>query len=815
MGDPYGVASMHNINNNRAMVPMGEGGYGQLGGTGLPQQQHQRNDDDVKRDVQELVKEFPDMGQSLIMDMRREQPSMPVLKSELLAMRRPQNPISSHDPKVDSFAPQHLLNAVSPRDIPPTPYIQQAPRSNSPRALSPPVASPPAHTLAATTLPPRSVSPSNAVVSFPPAFHPSQSYQSPQNLQLPTCINYVPSRPHPKHPKPTPVTTPNIMPQPRVIPTNCTSTSPLLSPPTSIPPAPSQNMSVTPYIQPAITFPPVTNPTPPRNYPSASNAPAVQPHVAPTVTSPTASFHETRPPSKPEVSGIASLPNLSSFPEFHKVRPAILSPPQPRENQPNNHQPASVQVNQYTQRSPTPPKSPQPLRNPSENTPSLHYPSHTPNPIVPGAPKLLLGGSSQYHMFTEPINAPTQPPICSPRHETNTTNQLPCETALTKSTFSLGSCCTHLRLPSEFKRTTTLTVQQATRLRSLISSTTLEVSVVVIDNGSSTIKFGYAGHDQPAGQFSSLTSRSDKLNSLPMPTLDRGRISDWGSMNKLWTSTFSALHTEPSKNLLLLTDMPLGKEREQIATEWFETHSIAGLYIASQGVLSLLCSGRPTGLAVESGYGATYFVPVYDGMMLRHGVKRLEVGGKDLTDYFQRLLTQRTRIDRTSENYCAINKAKEELCSVSRSKEDIEFSEETFLLPDGKVVPLGPSKHKVTEALFTPSLLESFNVFGLHQHIQFSIRDCDPELEADLYQNIVLGGGNCMFRNLDTRLTSELSKLTPAPKVSPRVTFDQSKCKISTWLGASILGSMGDFLDKVILKQDYDEKGGAVAHKFF
>ena len=49
---------------------------------------------------------------------------------------------------------------------------------------------------------------------------------------------------------------------------------------------------------------------------------------------------------------------------------------------------------------------------------------------------------------------------------------------------------------------------------------------------------------------------------------------------------------------------------------------------------------------------------------------------------------------------------------------------------------------------------------GIHQLINKSITKSDVDIQVDLYQNIVLSGGNTEFTGLDERLQTEISALT-------------------------------------------------------
>ena len=55
-------------------------------------------------------------------------------------------------------------------------------------------------------------------------------------------------------------------------------------------------------------------------------------------------------------------------------------------------------------------------------------------------------------------------------------------------------------------------------------------------------------------------------------------------------------------------------------------------------MLTLYAQGLNTGVVVDSGDGVTHICPVVDGFGITHTTKRLDVAGRDITDYLIKLL---------------------------------------------------------------------------------------------------------------------------------------------------------------------------------
>ncbi len=140
---------------------------------------------------------------------------------------------------------------------------------------------------------------------------------------------------------------------------------------------------------------------------------------------------------------------------------------------------------------------------------------------------------------------------------------------------------------------------------------------------------------------------------------------------------------------------------------------------------------------------------------------------------------------------------KEKLCyTVNNYDEAIKESEEShaceksYDMPDGKKIILGNERFKVAEAIFNP-ILAGFELEGLHKYCFDSAMRCDVEVRRDLFQNVILAGGNTLFEGMGERVWQELHQL--APSTHKIKILAPPERKFSVWLGGSILASLSSF----------------------
>ena len=87
------------------------------------------------------------------------------------------------------------------------------------------------------------------------------------------------------------------------------------------------------------------------------------------------------------------------------------------------------------------------------------------------------------------------------------------------------------------------------------------------------------------------------------------------------------------------------------------------------------------------------------------------------------------------------------------------------------------------------------------------------ENRKDLYNNIILSGGNTLLMNFPERITIEVQKIIPNNLIGKLKVIHTSERKYSAWIGGSILAGLGNFQNMWITHSEYQESGPQVVHR--
>lgn len=368
--------------------------------------------------------------------------------------------------------------------------------------------------------------------------------------------------------------------------------------------------------------------------------------------------------------------------------------------------------------------------------------------------------------------------------------------------------------------------------------------IIVADCGSGTTFAGWAGDDSPRIRISSVLGRVSKdracelsgngsgqtfwagddavnvrgLLEITYP-IERGIVKNWDDMALLWGHIFDQeLRASPKEHPLFLSEPPMGHKsmREKMTEMMFETFEVPKLSFAPEPLLVIHGSGISSGVVVDIGDGMTTITPFYEGQLLSHAASRLELAGRDLTHYMNRLLSERGYRYQNSNDFFTVQKIKERLCYVasnfddemqrSTMSNDIEMS---YTQIDGQIVTIGNERFRCPESLFQPCMV-GLESPGIHQLIYNSVLACPIDTRKDMFKSIILVGGSTFFRGLAERLQAEISNLAPSSVEVKVISLDYRR--YLTWTGGSILAELESHQPSWLSRQAYLEHGPSIIH---
>lgn len=407
--------------------------------------------------------------------------------------------------------------------------------------------------------------------------------------------------------------------------------------------------------------------------------------------------------------------------------------------------------------------------------------------------------------------------------------------------------------------------------------------VFVMDNGAATIKSGFATDTSPQAipnckmKVKSERQRQyigDQINDCKdcsgmyyiLPH-QKGFIVNWDTQREIWEYLFTRKfrNLDPKETDLIMTDpyfnfKPIQNNTDEILFEEYGFHSILR---TNTGYLSAMnhksnntkldtTTDLPTAedsfplacLVVDSGFSFTHIAPYvhsdkYGFLKLKKAVRRIDVGGKALTNHLKEIISYR-QMNVMDETY-VINQCKEDICFVATNFDDkLKECEQNkrnkivrdYILPDftnvkrgyarkadwgastrndpnstdPQFLRLANERFQVPEILFHPSDV-GMNQVGVVEAIVDSINSLPKEIRPMLYANIVLTGGSSNIPGYKDRLLLGVRSYCPSLyKVDVFLPDDPIS---HAWFGGKALATQyPDILKElVVTKKQYDETG--------
>ena len=400
---------------------------------------------------------------------------------------------------------------------------------------------------------------------------------------------------------------------------------------------------------------------------------------------------------------------------------------------------------------------------------------------------------------------------------------------------------------------------------------------VVVDQGAHTMKVGFAGEAGPRRRVPTCTVRDrggrryvgDQLSECAEPVglavqrpFDRGYPVNFDQLRTLWDRVLGGevLGADAWQRALLLTEPthcmpPLQNAMDELVFEAcgfreYATASAAALAMAAHRG-SVVGRDAFAGLVVDAGYSFSHVAPVFDGVQVNHAVKRVDVGGKVLTNYLKDAVSFRSLnvMDETN----LMNEVKQLLCYVSddfmrdmrvtqmRGKRNTVKRE--YVMPDysqnnrgyvrgdprkwqdarayeGDASRRGPEQSLIlnNERIMGPELLFSPQDIGLQQAgipeaIVQAVSSFPEAAQEEMYANVVLVGGCTLIPGYRERVEVELRKEAPSD-MEVRVHVPESPID-TAWQGGSAFASSVDFSRCCVTKAEYEESGSELCRRRF
>ncbi|CAG0920060.1 unnamed protein product [Notodromas monacha] len=338
-----------------------------------------------------------------------------------------------------------------------------------------------------------------------------------------------------------------------------------------------------------------------------------------------------------------------------------------------------------------------------------------------------------------------------------------------------------------------------------------------------------------------------------------GLIDNWDLFEKILDHAYAQyLQTESRYHPVLFSEAPWNNDRskrEKLIELAFEKYDAPAFYLVKSAVLSAFANGRSTGLVLDSGATTTSAVPVHDGYVLQNSIVRIPLAGDFITSQCKKMLEeQQVEIipsymigskEAVKDNDTPKWSKKPRLPVVGQSYHEYmvkevlqDFQSAVVQVSDGLYDPdvvatmpmvhyefpngynkdFGGERFRIAEPLFDTSALTGLEAamgsMGVAQTVSMSANMCDVDLKPTLYNNVIVTGGNTLLQGFVERLNRDLSaKTPPSMRLKVVAASGPSERRFSSWIGGSILASLGNFQQMWISKQEYDEGGKSQVEK--
>jgi actin-related protein 4 len=312
------------------------------------------------------------------------------------------------------------------------------------------------------------------------------------------------------------------------------------------------------------------------------------------------------------------------------------------------------------------------------------------------------------------------------------------------------------------------------------------------------------------------------------------------------------------------------KAREKSIEVAMESWGCPAFWLARNSVLAAFGAGKATALVIDVGASTASVISIHDGLILKKSVQKSPLAGNwlssqlralfstletsvDLVPHF--MIASKTAVDagapaqatyrkydkpptdsfRALEEERVLTEFKESVVQVwsgpgrlnsggSIGTSNLDYAKSqpgrVFEMPDGANQMWGVERFNVAEgmwdektALPVPGEPAVTKAQTIPEMVRASISAVDMDLRAALLQNIVVTGGTTLVNGFTDRLNNELTAMYPGARIKIQAAGLTAERRFGSWIGGSILGSLGTFHQMWISKKEYEEFGASVVER--
>ena len=267
--------------------------------------------------------------------------------------------------------------------------------------------------------------------------------------------------------------------------------------------------------------------------------------------------------------------------------------------------------------------------------------------------------------------------------------------------------------------------------------------------------------------------------------------------------------------------------------------------------------GKASALVIDVGASNTSITPVHDGLILKKGIVRSPLAGNYISSQLRLLFSTSSPQVPLNPHYLVSSKTPVEALAPSQAtlrtfatgsapdpsfrklqeerlltefketvvqvwpsgrlaghdaqgRNNLEAAKNTpprpFEMPDGYNQAFGAERYRAVEGLFDPkmALTDAANPAPpagqtIPELIKSSLSQVDVDIRPHLLSNVVVVGGSTLIHGFTERLDNELKAMFPGPRVRLSAPGNVYERKFASWIGGSILASLGTFHQVCVL----------------